>query len=126
MDIFPSLVSGGAGNVSVGKFIDDAGLRVPGEYRIWAQNYSNTPGYSGSGARVTVTRDGQQLGVYDVATASGDSMLGLWRAVNLTIDASGNVTLTPVQQFASGGSSSVLRLDDGPAGDVTWPAGGKP
>jgi len=98
---------------------------VPGEYRIWAHNYSSTPGYSGSAARITVTRGGQQLGVYEVASASGTSTLGLWRAVNLTVDASGNATLTPVQQFASGGSSTVLRIDDGADGELQWPAGGK-
>lgn len=98
---------------------------VPGEYRIWAHNDSGTPGYGGSAARITVTRGGQQLGVYEVASASGTSTLGLWRAVNLTVDASGNVTLTPVQQFASGGSSTVLRIDDGADGDLQWPAGGK-
>ena len=45
--------------------------------------------------------------------------------MNLTLDASGNVTLTPVQQFASGGSSTVLRIDDGADGELQWPAGGK-
>lgn len=98
---------------------------VPGEYRIWAHNYTGTPGFAGSAARVTVMRGGTQLGVYNVANASGTSTLRLWRSVNLTIDASGNVTLTPVQQFVNGGSSTVLRVDDGPDDEVTWPEGGK-
>jgi hypothetical protein len=32
------------------------GTWVPGEYRIWAHNYSVTPDFSGSSARFTVTR----------------------------------------------------------------------
>jgi uncharacterized protein YfaP (DUF2135 family) len=98
---------------------------IPGEYRIWAHNYTGAPGYSGSAARVTVTRGGQQLGVYDVANASGDSALTLWRSVNLTVDASGNVSLTPVQQLVDGGSNTVLRIEDGSNGALQWPATGK-
>jgi thermitase len=98
---------------------------VPGEYRIWAHNYSGTPGYSGSTAKVTVTRGGQQLGAYEVANASGSSALTLWRSVNLTVDASGNVSLAPVQQFVSGGSTTVLRIEDGSNGELQWPATGK-
>ena len=32
----------------------------------------------------------------------GPATLAIWRVVNLTIDAAGNVTLTSVQQFAIG------------------------
>jgi hypothetical protein len=52
--------------------------------------------------------------------------LGLWRSLNLTVDANGNVSLTPVQQLVSGGGSTVLRINDGANGDLQWPAGGKP
>src|SRR5262249_36080418 len=102
------------------------GAWVPGEYRIWAHNYSGTPGFGDWSARVTVTRGSQQLGVYNVSSASGNASQPLWRAVNLTIDANGNVTLSPVQKFANGDSNSVLRLQDGPGDFVEWPVGGKP
>jgi len=46
--------------------------------------------------------------------------------VTLTVDASGNVTLSANQTFVSGDSGTVLRLDDGGDGVVEWPAGGKP
>jgi thermitase len=38
------------------------GTWVPGEYRIWAHNYSGTPSFAASSAKVTVSRGGQQLG----------------------------------------------------------------
>jgi hypothetical protein len=74
---------------------------------------------------VTVTRGGQQVGVYEATSASGNAALTLWRAINLTIDASGNVSLAPVQQFLSGDSNTVLRFEDGAGSVVEWPAGGK-
>ena len=101
------------------------GAWVPGEYRVWAHNYSGTPGFSSSSGRVTVTRSGQTLAVYNVSDASGSGTSPLWRSVNLTIDASGNVTLAPVQQLVSGGSSSVMSLPDGSGSQVSWPTTGK-
>jgi uncharacterized protein YfaP (DUF2135 family) len=99
---------------------------VAGEYRVWAHNYSAVPAFGDSSAKVTVTRGDQQLGVYNVSGASGSSNQSIWRSVNLTIDASGNVTLAPTQQFSNGGSSTVLRVPEGSDGVVEWPAGGKP
>lgn len=98
---------------------------VPGQYRIWSHNYSGTPGYNGSSARVVVTRGGTELGAYNVSAASGTSTQLLWRSVNLTVDASGNVTLSPVQQFVSGTSGTVLRFLDGDD-ELEWPTTGKP
>ena len=86
---------------------------VPGEYRIWSHNYSGSPGYGSSSARVAVSRGGSEIGSYNASAASGTSTQLLWRSVNLTIDASGNVTLAPVQQFATGSSGTVLRFLDG-------------
>jgi uncharacterized protein YfaP (DUF2135 family) len=111
--------------------VPNTGAWVAGQYRFWVHNYSSTPGFGGSSARITVTRGGQQLGAYDVASASGTNTLPLWQAVTLNVDASGNVSLAPVQQFVSGGSSSVLRIYDGTAdteGDdfISWPTSGKP
>jgi thermitase len=102
------------------------GAWVPGEYRVWAHNYSGTPNFGQSSARVTVTRGGQTLGVYNVGDASGNPSQSLWRSVNVTVDANGNVSLSAANQFVSGGSSSVLSMPDGPGGPVSWPAGGKP
>lgn len=100
------------------------GSWVPGEYRLWSHNYSGTPGYGSASARITVTRGGQQLATLDASHASGNAGLTIWHAVNLTVDASGNVALVPVQTFTSGGSSTVLRFQDG-SRVVEWPAGGK-
>lgn len=97
---------------------------VPGEYRIWAHNYSGSPGYANSSARVTVSRGGSELDSYDASGASGTSTQLLWRSVNLTIDASGNVSLSPVQQFATGSSGTVLRFLDG-SEQLEWPTTGK-
>ena len=98
---------------------------VPGEYRIWAHNFSGTPGYANSSAAVTVSRAGTTLGSYNASAASGTSTRLIWRSVNLTIDASGNVSLTPVQQFVNGSSGTILRFLDG-GDDLEWPATGKP
>jgi thermitase len=86
------------------------GKWVAGEYRVWAHNYSGTPNFAGSTARVTVTRGSQQLGAYNVSDADGSPNQSLWRSITLTIDANGNVTLSPIQQFTNGGSSTVLRV----------------
>ncbi|MGE3908694.1 MAG: S8 family serine peptidase [Chloroflexota bacterium] len=104
---------------------DYSGNWVPGEYRIWAHNYSGTPGYGSSSGRVTVTRGDTELGSYDASAASGSSSQLIWRSVNLTVDASGNVSLSPVQAFASGNSSSVFRFQDG-SDELEWPLTGKP
>jgi thermitase len=97
-----------------------SGTWVPGEYRIWSHNFSGTPGYSGSSAKATVTRGGTTLGTYNVSSATGTSTLPLWRSVNLTIDAGGNVSLAATQQFVAGSGTTLLRFQDGDE-DLSWP-----
>lgn len=101
------------------------GTWVAGEYRFWAHNFSGAPGWLDSSARVTVTRGGRQLAVYKVEDAEGTTSVPIWMSVSLTVDAAGNVTLTPVQEFESGGSGTVLRFEEGPGRTVEWPARGK-
>jgi hypothetical protein len=87
------------------------GQYVPGDYHFWVHNFSRTPSFSGSQARVVVNKDTQFLGVFDVSAASGNPQEELWYVVNVQIDAAGNVTLVSVQQFvddAGQGSFQVL------------------
>jgi hypothetical protein len=102
------------------------GTWVPGEYHFWAHNYSGSPEFDSSHARVTVTRGSQVLGTYDVSDADGNASQPLWRAVALTVDASGGVTLAPIQRFSAGGSSTTLSVPDGQSGTIEWPAVRKP
>ena len=44
-------------------------------------------------------KDATLLRVLDVAGATGDPSLPLWYVTKLQIDAAGNVTFEPVQQF---------------------------
>ena len=81
---------------------------VAGEYRFWVDNFTVTPSYTGSQARVIVNRDSQLLGIFEVAAATGDPNARLWHVVNVTLDAAGNPTVVPVQQFTNGDSLTVL------------------
>jgi len=82
-------------------------------------------GYTGSSGRVTVTRSGETLGTYNASAASGTGTHAIWRSVNLTLAANGNVSLSPVQQFLTGTTGTVLRFLDGRE-ELAWPPDGKP
>jgi len=87
------------------------GQFVAGDYHLWVHNFSGTPEFNVSQARVIINNNAQLLGVFDVNNANGDPALELWYVVNLEVDAVGNVTLVPVQQFTNGsgqGSFTIL------------------
>jgi uncharacterized protein YfaP (DUF2135 family) len=86
------------------------GQYVAGDYHFWVDNFNAAigPSFSGSQARMIVNLDSRLLGVFDVSAASGDPNLRLWHVVNVQLDAAGNVTVQPVQQFTSGGTVTVL------------------
>lgn len=92
------------------------GLFVAGEYRYWVHNFSTSPEFDVSNARVVVNSGAAQLDTFDVP--GGASGLDIWRVVNLTIDAAGNVNLTPVQSFASGFDDTPFAV---PSGAVPGP-----
>ena len=83
---------------------------VAGEYRFWVDNPNLIVGgnYTGSQARVVVNLGSQLLGVFDVTGAAGDPNLPLWHVVNVTLDAAGNATVVPIQQFTPGSPVTVL------------------
>ena len=84
---------------------------VAGEYRYWVHNFSTTPEFDVSNGRVTVNSGGAQLDSFTVP--SGATSLDIWRVVNLTIDAAGNVSLTPVQTYTTGFSSTPFSIPEG-------------
>jgi uncharacterized protein YfaP (DUF2135 family) len=71
---------------------------VAGDYHVWVHNYSTSPEFNTSEARVTVTASGSQLAQYNVSDATGDPALDIWYVVNLTVSAEGAVTGVNVQQ----------------------------
>ena len=87
------------------------GQFVAGEYRYWVHNFSGSPEFNVSNARVNVFKGSDQLAEFDVANASGDPSLDVWRVANLTVDASGNVSITPVQQFTSGEAQTIFGVE---------------
>ena len=87
------------------------GLFAAGEYRYWVHNFSESPEFNVSEARVTVNSGGAQLDSFDVPGGAGG--LDIWRVVNLTIDTAGNVSLTPVQSFATGFSTDPFAVPSG-------------
>jgi len=99
---------------------------VAGAYRFWVHNFSGSPGFRTSAGVVKVTRGGKELGSYSVADAEGTSTMPLWQVVTVTVDANGQATLTPVQQFLNGNAGTVLRFQDGTDGSIEWPGSGKP
>lgn len=76
------------------------GSFVAGEYRYWVHNFSLDPGFDVSNAHVTINSGGGQLASF--TPPGGSTGLAIWRVANLTIDAIGNVTVTPVQTYATG------------------------
>jgi hypothetical protein len=87
------------------------GQFVAGEYRYWVHNFSTTPEFDVSGARVTVNSGGSQLASLDVP--GGGAGLDIWKVVNLNIDAAGNVSVTPVQSFDTGFSTTPFAIPTG-------------
>jgi hypothetical protein len=81
---------------------------VAGDYHVWVHNFSRTPEFDISQARVVVNNSTQAFGAFDVGAASGDPTLDLWYVVNLQIDAAGNVTAVSQQRFTAGDSIVVL------------------
>ena len=83
---------------------------VAGDYHFWVDNPNAQvgPNYSGSQARVIVNRNGDLLGDFDVGAAIGDPNRRLWHVVDVQIDAAGNATVRPVQQFTAGDLFTVL------------------
>jgi hypothetical protein len=87
------------------------GLFRAGEYRYWVHNFSTTPEFDVSNARVTVNSGGGQLDSFEIP--GGAAGLDIWRVVNLNIDTAGNVTLTPVQSFDAGFSTTPFSIPSG-------------
>jgi hypothetical protein len=87
------------------------GTFVAGEYRYWVHNFSTSPEFDVSDARVTVNSGGAQLDSFTVP--SGPASLDIWRVVNLNIDAAGNVTLTSIQSFATGFDTTPFSVPSG-------------
>ena len=92
------------------------GQYVAGDYHFWVDNPNAAigPNYTGSQARVIVNLDSQLLGVFDVTNAVGDPNARLWHVVNVQLDAAGNATVVPVQQFTNGDNLTVLAPPYGP------------
>jgi hypothetical protein len=86
------------------------GTFVAGDYHVWVHNFlPSPPGFNVSQGRVIVNKDATLLRVFDVSDATGDPNLALWYVTNLQVDAAGNVTVVPVQQFTNGDLSTILR-----------------
>jgi len=104
------LVSFGPETITISRD-STTGSFVAGEYRYWVHNFSTTPEFDVSDARVTVNSGGAQLDAFNVP--GGATSLDIWRVVNLTVDAAGNVTVTPVQTFETGFDSTVFSVPEG-------------
>lgn len=79
------------------------GQFVAGTYTYYVHNFSRTPGFDVSNARVTVFQSGVQLQQFTVSAASG-SRASLWWSVfrfTLTATSSGQITITPIQQLGA-------------------------
>ena|GEM_PF-6692260 len=82
---------------------------VAGEYRLWVHNYSGSPEFDVSEARITLTAGGVQTAQFDVSAATGSTDDSLWQAVNLTVETDGSVsTVTTIQTFSTGNSDTEL------------------
>jgi len=75
------------------------GELVEGEYDYWVHNHSGSPQFGASNAIVTVYRGSSQTAQFPVNAEPGVSTttLRIWRAVNLFVNAAGNVTVDRTQ-----------------------------
>lgn len=118
-----------------------SGQYVPGEYHYWVHNYvhwqtPSEPTFTGSGAFVTLSQGGTQVASFAVSAGAGNPSLDVWTVVNFTIDTAGNMTRVVVNQFTTGGSTTVLSIDGtdssverrevGVEDDSEWPLAPKP
>jgi len=78
------------------------GAFIPGEYRYWVHNFSQSPEFAGSNARVAIGQDANQLAEFRIGDAAGDPQLDIWYVVALNVDTAGNVTVTTVQTLRDG------------------------
>jgi hypothetical protein len=81
---------------------------VPGEYRVWVNNFNGLPPFTATGAILNVLDHGASVGQFAAVNATGDPTEELWHVVNLTLDRNGKITLTSVQQFKDGDVFTVL------------------
>lgn len=91
-----------------------SGNFVPGEYRFYVHNYSNTPEFDVSQAVVSVFQGGVQVAQFNVGSAAGNPALDIWHVFNFTLQATptGNGSIAPVMQFqASAPADPALVLD---------------
>ena len=87
-----------------------SGNFVPGTYSFFVVNFSTTPEFDVSAARITVFQGGAQLAQFQVSAATGNPALDIWSVFSFTLTAtpSGGIVLTPIQQFVSTAPSIVL------------------
>lgn len=82
---------------------------VAGDYEYWIHNYSQQPGFAGSGAVVTISQCGSQVAQYAVADATGDPEQKIWRVVSITLNDNGIITaVTPRGFFADGDAGTIF------------------
>lgn len=89
-----------------------AGAFVPGDYHFWIHNYSGEQNFANSSASVTLlSLDANSLptqrGRWVAADVPGTPDR-LWNVMRFTIDAQGQLTVTPVMTFQPGDSGTVL------------------
>jgi uncharacterized protein YfaP (DUF2135 family) len=88
---------------------DGNGRFVAGDYHAWVHNYSRTPEFNVSDARVSFTGKTAQIAEYLVVNASGDPAKDIWLVVNFTLDEDGNViSVAPQQRLVDGDQNSVF------------------
>lgn len=80
-----------------------SGNFVPGSYSYYVHNYSTTPEFDVSAARVTVFQGGVQLAQFQVSAAVGSPALDIWSVFSFTLTATptGGIVITAVQTIVS-------------------------
>jgi uncharacterized protein YfaP (DUF2135 family) len=86
---------------------------VAGDYHYWIHNYSTSPEFNGSSGVITVSQcDANltpvQVTQLSIANASGDPALDLWHVFDFSLTSGGTLSITPVQTFLTGTSTTIL------------------
>jgi hypothetical protein len=87
------------------------GTFVAGTYEYLVNNFSGSTGFNASNATVTVFQGGAQLAQFAVSGASGTPSADNWLVFRftLTATASGQIVITPIQQFVAEGPVLALK-----------------
>ena len=85
--------------------VDASGQFVPGEYRYWVHNFSQTGFTNSAPVTVTVQQGSQALAAI---SSNQNTAFNIWYVFNIQVDVNGNAVVTTVNQYTAGSQNTIL------------------